>query len=120
MVKLACELKQRYFVGIITDNKKDRIDHLKVHLGLSAIFDPIVVSAEVGSGKEAGFIFQYALRHLGIDPGESVFIDNSKGNLVAANALGMNTVYFDDETNDLPALIATLKGAYGVQVAGDA
>ena len=41
MVELARALRERYFVGIITDNKKDRIDHLKVHLGLSAIFDPM-------------------------------------------------------------------------------
>ena len=120
MLELARALKEHYFVGIITDNKQDRIDHLKVQLGLAALFDPIVVSAEVGSSKKGSLIFQHALSYLGIAPSESIFIDNSEENLVAPRALGMNTVHFDDEKNDVQALVATLKEVYGVHISGAA
>lgn len=120
MLSLASNLRQNYSVGIITDNKRDRMDHLKVHARLTELFDPIVVSAEVGSDKESALIFESALRYLAIAPHESVFIDNSEGNLVAPAALGMHTIYFDDEKNDLSGLIATLRNSYGVAVASAA
>lgn len=84
------------------------------------LFDPIVVSAEVGSDKTGTAIFERALGHLGVKPNESVFIDNSEDNLVAANALGMNTIHFNDQTNDLEALVRALVEQYGVRIPGTA
>jgi putative hydrolase of the HAD superfamily len=118
MFSLARDLKSTYSVGIITDNKKDRIDHLKKFHGLPSLFDPIVVSAEVGASKESPKIFQSALRCLDICPHECVFIDNSEENLDAPRTLGIRTIYFDDERQDFAALLAAL-GASGVRV-GDA
>jgi putative hydrolase of the HAD superfamily len=46
---------------------------------------------------------------------EAVFIDNTPGNLVAANSLGIHTVWHDDEKNDIKALMARLT-AYGVHI----
>lgn len=114
--ELARQLRQHYRVGMITDNKKDRIDHLKNYFGLTALFDPIVVSAEVGSSKETALIFERALACLGIDPNQSLFIDNTAENLVTASALGMKTVYFDDEENDVQALCRTLKETHGLLI----
>lgn len=116
MMHLARMLKANYCVGIITDNKKDRIDYLKVHAGLASLFDPIVVSAEVGVSKEHPRIFEHALSRLGIAPDESVFIDNTPDNLVAPSALGMHTIHFDDERNDLDALTAMLRQTYGIRL----
>lgn len=118
MFSLARQLRHNYSVGIITDNKKDRIDHLKTTQNLSALFNPIVVSAEIGTDKESAEIFLYALNLSSVSPEESVFIDNNKDNLVAPNALGFKTVFHDDETNDIAALVRTLN-ALGV-FAGDA
>ncbi|MBV8658072.1 MAG: HAD hydrolase-like protein [Burkholderiales bacterium] len=104
MLALARQLKETYAVGIITDNKKDRIDYLKQHLGLEALFDPIVVSAEVGSDKTGTAIFERAHGHLGVAASDCIFIDNSMDNLLAPSGLGMRTIYFDDEVNDVLAL----------------
>jgi FMN phosphatase YigB (HAD superfamily) len=51
MLNLARSLTARYSVGIITDNKKDRIDCLKEHAGLDAIFSPLVVSQQAKPGR---------------------------------------------------------------------
>ena len=112
MLRLAGELKRRYSVGIITDNKIERIAHLKSSVNLASLFDPIVVSAEVGSGKEGPRIFEVALDYLGISPAEAIFIDNTRDNLVAPSALGINTIYFDEGSNDVKALSATLRDAF--------
>jgi len=118
MFSLARQLKASYSVGIITDNKKDRIDHLKKTQDLEALFSPIVVSAEIGTGKESTEIFLHALKCTAVNPEESVFIDNNRENFVAPNALGFKTVFHDDETNDIAALVRTLN-TLGV-VAGNA
>lgn len=115
MLELARALRVSYAVGIVTDNKKDRMDRLKALHHLPELFDPIVVSAEVGSDKEGPAIFEAALRLLGMSASSCVFIDNTRGNLVSAARLGMKTVYFDDEVRDLAALSRELS-ALGVRV----
>ena len=104
MFSLARALKTRCSVGIITDNKKDRMEHLRQYQQLDALFSPIVVSAEVGCTKGATPIFEHALACLAVRPEDSLFIDNSVKNLVAPAALGMKTVHFDDEKNDVSGL----------------
>jgi HAD superfamily hydrolase (TIGR01509 family) len=109
MFSLARRLKENYSVGIITDNKKDRIDHLKQHQNLESLFSPIVVSAEVGADKQSAKIFLHALHCTGVRAEESVFVDNSEDNLVAPSALGINTIFHDDEKNDIDALLSNFK-----------
>ena len=116
MLAIARGLRSRYAVGIVTDNKKDRIDALKRLHELPRLFDPIVVSSEVGLSKDSPEIFLGALKLLRARPEECIFIDNSKGNLVAPAAIGMKTIYFDDEKRDFEALLTELQ-AHGV-VAG--
>jgi len=118
MLKLAHELSRTHIVGIITDNKKDRIDFLRRRHNLDALFNPVVVSAEIGSDKEEQEIFLAALRSAGVKASESVFIDNNEENLVVPNALEMKTCFHDDERNDVEALIKKLQEV-GV-VVGDA
>jgi HAD superfamily hydrolase (TIGR01509 family) len=112
MLAIASDLRLRYSVGIVTDNKQDRIDALKRLHDLPRLFDPIVVSSEVGLNKEGPEIFLSALKLLSARPEECIFIDNSKSNLVAPSAIGIKTIYFDDEKQDFGALLCDLR-AYG-------
>lgn len=104
MMELAKELRKSRRTGIITDNKADRVASLSRHHTLGALFEPIVVSAEFGSGKDQPDIFLHALDCLALAPAEAIFIDNTRKNLVAPSGIGMKTLYFDDETNDVKAL----------------
>lgn len=118
MLSIARGLRSRYAVGIVTDNKKDRIDVLRRLHDLPRLFDPIMVSSEVGLRKDNPGIFLGALTFLRVEPEECIFIDNSKDSLVAPNALGMKTIYFDDEKQDFKELLAELQ-AHGA-IVGDA
>lgn len=108
MFSLARYLSAHYSVGIITDNNKERMDHLRKHQALDELFDPIVVSADVGSSKHGPDIFEHALRCAWTEPHECAFIDNSEPNLVVAHAIGMHAVFHDDERNDMGALMERL------------
>lgn len=116
MLELAEGLSSKYAVGIITDNKADRFEHLTRHQALDKVFFPIVVSAAVGCDKQSQRIFQHALDQLHVAPRDSVFIDNTPKNLLAAAGLGMATVHFDDERNDVEGLAALLRERYGISV----
>ncbi|MBU0589132.1 MAG: HAD-IA family hydrolase [Gammaproteobacteria bacterium] len=118
MFTLARSLRQAYLVGIITDNKKDRIDYLRRQHNLDALFDFVIVSAEVGSDKGEQSIFLTALRSTGVKASEAVFIDNNKENLMVPSALGMKTCFHDDERNDVQVLVKLLQ-ELGVAI-GDA
>lgn len=109
MLRLARGLRSRYSVGIVTDNKKDRIDLLKRLHKLSSVFDPIAVSAEVGVSKDDPRMFRGVLEYLGVGPDECIYIDNMRENLVAPASLGIKTIYFDDKKQDFEALLTSLR-----------
>ena len=115
MFSLVRRLKGKYSLGIITDNKKDRIDHLRSFQALDLLFDPIVVSSEIGSNKDSEAIFLEALNYLGLEPEMCIFIDNNRANFLAPSALGMRTIFHDDEKNDIDGLVRSLR-AFGVVV----
>lgn len=117
MLDLARELRSSYSVGIVTDNKKDRIDLLKRLHDLPSIFDPIAVSAEMGVGKDDPGIFLDVLNRMRVSPEECVFIDNNEENLLAPGSLGIKTIHFDDEKQDFRALLAALR-VHGVLLPG--
>jgi len=91
------------------------MDHLKSFQGLALLFDPIVVSSEVGSSKQNTEIFCGAMNYLDLEPETCVFIDNNRANLAVPSALGMQTIFHDDEKNDIAGLAKALV-ALGVVV----
>jgi putative hydrolase of the HAD superfamily len=68
------------------------------------LFDAVVISAEVGMRKPEERIFRHAAGLLGLDPGECVFIDDLKVNVVAAEAIGMTAVLHTDPAVTLARL----------------
>lgn len=98
------ELKEKYIIGLITDNKVDRIETILKTFNLKDLFDVVVISAEVHAGKTEEAIFKVALNRSGLEPQESVFIDNTARNLEVPARMGFRTIYFDDEKRDLTEL----------------
>lgn len=61
-------------------------------------FDGIVTSFEAKALKPDRAIFDYAVELLGIDPAETLFLDDSAENAEAARALGFNAVVVEPGT----------------------
>jgi putative hydrolase of the HAD superfamily len=110
---LVKNLKLNYKTGLITDNKKDRIDHILRKQKLDELFDVISISADVGSGKDHAEIFNKTTTALDVKNEECVFIDNQEKNLIIPDKLGMKTVFYDHEKNDAIELKSKLAG-FGV------
>ncbi len=101
MIEYARELKQNYLVGLITDNKADRMDEILTWYQLRDVFDAVAVSAKFGFGKQEEPIFEMTLAALKVKPEACVFIDNTEKNLVIPRQMGMRTILFDDENRDI-------------------
>jgi putative hydrolase of the HAD superfamily len=116
MFDLAAQLRRECRVGIITDNKADRMRRLRVVQALDACFDPIVVSAEVGESKSSPALFEHALAKIGLVAGQAVFVDNDPRNVAVATAVGMHAVHFEDAVNDVSGLAERLYRDYAFKM----
>jgi len=109
MIALVQELKKRYLIGMITDNKCDRIRTILEHRSLNQYFDVVAVSACLHSGKDSHSIFEYALNTLNVSASECVFIDNTEKNLVIPKQMGMSTILYNDDNRDYDLFVKDLE-----------
>ena len=115
VVGLLSRLAEDYRVVLAT-NATSRLPSDLEALGLLHYFHAIANSSRLGVAKPAPAYFQAALQLSGLQASEAVFIDNSTANLIAPRALGMQTIHFDDATNDVAGLRRTLKENYDLLV----
>lgn len=109
MMSVVYSLKEEgYKIAMVTDNKKDRVDSVANYYKLNELFDTIVVSSEIGSGKKEYEIFMQTIKKLQVEASECVFIDNSEKNLIAPKKMGMKVIYFDDDTRNMYTLLDEL------------
>jgi len=101
--------QQNYIIGMVTDNKKDRIDDIVKYYEWNKMFDVITISADIGSGKEYKEIFLKTIENINVKAKECVFIDNQEKNLIIPKSIGMNVIYFDHEKRNYEELIRQLK-----------
>ncbi|MDO4320778.1 MAG: HAD family phosphatase [Bacteroidales bacterium] len=73
-------------------------------------FDGMVTSFEAKALKPDKAIFDYTIKKLGIDPAETLFLDDSEANLKAAARLGFNTALVAHE-NEFADIIEKYKDA---------
>jgi putative hydrolase of the HAD superfamily len=87
-------LQGRYRLGLISNaypSMREALDHL----ALSGYFQSIVISAEVGVRKPDPLIYQTALESLGVAAEDSIFVDDTERNVLAAEEMGMTAFLID-------------------------
>jgi putative hydrolase of the HAD superfamily len=63
------------------------------------IFRGIVISAHLKLIKPDPRIFEHLLRNYGLDPAETLFLDDNQENINAAESLGVYSILFEDAKN---------------------
>jgi epoxide hydrolase-like predicted phosphatase len=71
------------------------------------IFDEIIISSEIGIVKPNTAIYRYALEKIGVDPEESLFVDDRKINVDSAIRIGMHGHIFT-HTDSFKQFLSTL------------
>ena len=59
---------------------------------IEALFDPVVISGEVGLRKPMAPIYEHALGKLGLPPGRVLFVDDAEPNICGARVVGMRAM----------------------------
>ena len=96
-VALIKELKERgYRLYVLSNMSKEYIEYLR-RFSVFDYFDEQVVSCEIHLGKPDPKIYEYLLSHCGLNPAETIFIDDRKDNVEVAEGLGIVPFHFDRE-----------------------
>jgi putative hydrolase of the HAD superfamily len=87
-------LQPRYRLGMITNGAPD-LQRLKLAgTGLAELFEPLVVSGELGVGKPEPAIFAHALTQAGATPDEAIMIGDSwERDVLGATGAGLRAVW---------------------------
>lgn len=110
MVTALEAIKSRYRVACITNNVRDAgsgpgmaigADKAQAVASVMALFEFVIESSVVGLRKPDPRIYQLACEKMGIDPAETVFLDDLGINLKPARALGMRTIKVTSEEQAL-------------------
>lgn len=92
---LIAELKAAgYRLYVLSNMSQEFIDFLR-RLSVYAFFDGDVVSCEEHTVKPERRIFEILLSRYGLQPAETMFIDDRSANLATASELGLTTFLFD-------------------------
>jgi epoxide hydrolase-like predicted phosphatase len=101
-------LRGRYKTGLISNAWSDLREFI-TREKFDDAFDHMVISSEVGVAKPEPKIFQIALEHFGVAPGEAVFLDDFQVNIEGCEKIGMKGIHFKDPEFALDQLRRILK-----------
>lgn len=87
-------LKGRYRLGLLSNTDPLHFGYILSKFPILQTLDKWILSHEVGFRKPEVGIFQAAVDWASVDPQEILFIDDIKGHIDAAAALGMRGIHF--------------------------
>ncbi|MBP9738051.1 HAD family phosphatase [Candidatus Saccharibacteria bacterium] len=103
------ELKsQGYKIGLISNLGSGWFDTYVPH-EVKVLFDDRVVSGDVGMVKPYPEIFELACSRLGVEPEESLFIDDIESNCEGARSAGMAAVNYENFGTFKAELVSLIK-----------
>lgn len=94
VVETARALKERYRLGLLSNDVSEWSAYLRHKHGLNDLFGTSIISGDVGLRKPAPEIFTLAASTMNARPNECIFLDDQLRNLKAAHDAGMKTIHF--------------------------
>ncbi len=104
--------KQGYRLYYLSNFPLDVFEEVKNDYFFFRHFDGGIISAEVKLSKPDIRIYEYLIRQYGLNPEESLYIDDIEENVMAAEASGMNGMV----TNGSPRIAEQLGARLGIKV----
>jgi putative hydrolase of the HAD superfamily len=80
--------------AIATNQHRERAVYMHRELGYERLFDPLVVSAEIGVAKPDPAYFRRAVELLGMPAGQVLFVDDVAENVASARSVGLVAEHF--------------------------
>ena len=111
MVTALRNVASRYKTACLTNNVKGAKrspEKQSAVAEIMTIFDEVIESSKVGVRKPESSFYEHACTALGIEPAETIFLDDLGINLKPARAMGMATIKVGDPEKALDELEALL------------
>ncbi len=80
--------------AIATNQHRERAAYMRRELGYERLFDPLVISAEIGVAKPDPAYFRYAVDRMGLPAGQVLFVDDVLENVESARRVGLVAEHF--------------------------
>jgi epoxide hydrolase-like predicted phosphatase len=94
LVAYARALRERgYPVALLSNDSLELRPRLET-LGIHTLFDPLVISAQIGVMKPDARAYQAVLDRIGCEPSQAIFIDDMPANIAGAEAVGLRGIRY--------------------------
>lgn len=93
-LNIAKALSRTYRTAILSNDSREMSELRRKKFGFDALFNPIIISGNVGVTKPDARIYRILLEELGIPANECLFIDNNLQNVEAARSVGIQAIRF--------------------------
>lgn len=110
LLRTIFEMRGKYKMGLLSNFSDDLRPRIDNEWALAKAFDEIIISCEVGLVKPDPKIFNLMLDRLGVEAGESVFIDDRIKNIEGARKMGFHTVFYVEKEKAIAELSSILQG----------
>ena len=97
LVNVVKELREKGLTTAILSNETAELLERLQTLGLRELFDPVLISAQLGVMKPDPAAYRLALQALHVQPHEAIFLDDALRNVRAAQQLGLHALLFRPE-----------------------
>jgi epoxide hydrolase-like predicted phosphatase len=104
LVEFLRDLRPRYRTAILSNAWPGARAVFTQTLGLGDVVDEMIISAEEGVAKPDTRIYRIAVRRLGVQTEETLFIDDLAENVRGAQAVGMRGVQFTSTEQTITAV----------------
>jgi len=94
LVALAQQLRADGFAVALLSNDSPALLNKLQGLAIDSLFDPLVISAQIGIIKPDLRAYQTVLDRLGRPASETIFIDDMPANIAGALALGIHGIHY--------------------------
>ncbi len=106
MLEVAGALRPHYKTALLSNLTGSMMEEILTSHNVGEYFDYVLFSNEIGHMKPEPEAFAVALQKLGTPASETLFVDDTKGNIVAAQALGFQTLHFISPEESVPGLVS--------------
>lgn len=94
MIAYIGELKKKYKIALLSNFTSGIEKFLEEIFKINHLFDVVVSSYNVKMKKPDPRIYEHALKELGVQPREAIFIDDLEENIEGAKAVGIRSIIF--------------------------
>ena len=111
--------QKRYNLMLLSNTNDMHIAFIKTmdiefYENFKACFDKFYLSHEIHLRKPDEEVFEFVLQENHLNPNECLFIDDTKVNILAAEAMGIHTWHIDETKDDVIYLFETKKCCFDI------